>query len=291
MTGKPGVEPQEWTEVGILPSDPAQREALLLDVVDPLIHETLSGHIESWHYFWEVDPIKMLHVRLRVLWLPGQSNEGRATLTASLNEAEAARSLWRWYPGSHGVPGEQYEGEVAAYDGPRIWRVTYRDWQAGSDLALALLKIDAEGRLEKGRQSHLARRVHLHSNRLGMSYRDEGNLYLSLAIGYLTHGGFSADAHLYSNRLDLSYRDEGNLYLSLAICYLARAGLSADTLHILRQIKDAIDKALAVSHPHSDAQEYVIMCGHHPAGLCPIRALAGRASGSGAGHGMSADGR
>jgi hypothetical protein len=73
-----------------------------------------------------------------------------------------------------------------------MWRVTYRDWQTGSDLALALLKLDAEGRLAKGRGFHLERRVHLHSNHLGLSYFDEGCLYLRLAIGYFTEAGLAA---------------------------------------------------------------------------------------------------
>ncbi len=73
-----------------------------------------------------------------------------------------------------------------------MWRVTYEDWRAGSDLALVLLTLDARGRLAEGRKLHLERRVHLHSNRLGMNYLDEGSLYLGLAIGYLAHGGIGA---------------------------------------------------------------------------------------------------
>lgn len=194
MTGNPSGEPQEdWTEVDILPSDPAQREDPLLDVIDSLIHQTLRERIKSWHYFWEGEPIGMLHLRLRVLWLLDQSDEGKTELAAALDAAETAGGLWRWYPGREGVPGEQYEGEEARYDGPEMWRVTYRDWETGSDLALALLKLEAEGRLAQGRRYHLERRVHLHSNRLGLSYRDEGTLYLGLAIGYLERAGFAGN--------------------------------------------------------------------------------------------------
>jgi hypothetical protein len=161
-------------------------------VVDRLIHEALSKRIESWHYFWEYEPIMMRHLRLRVLWRPGQGGEGRSALTRYLDEAEATGGLWRWYPGNNGIPGGEYEGEAAGYDGPEMWRVTYRDWQAGSDLALALLKLDAEGRLAEGREFHLERRVHLHSNRLGLSYFDEGSLYLRLTIGYFANSGLAA---------------------------------------------------------------------------------------------------
>jgi hypothetical protein len=190
----PSREAEDWTEVGILPSDPKQQDALLLGVIDPLIKQTLSDRIESWHFFWEVDPIDLLHLRLRVLWRPGQGDNGRAELTAYLDEAERTGGLWHWHPSGNGEPGEDYDGEAAAYDGPEMWQVTYRDWRAGSDLALALLRLEAAGRLAEGRQYHLERRVHLHSNRLGLSYADEGTLYLGLAIGYLRQAGFTGDA-------------------------------------------------------------------------------------------------
>jgi hypothetical protein len=45
--------PTEWVEVNIEPTSYERRERLLLDVIDPLIHETLSGRIDAWHYFWE----------------------------------------------------------------------------------------------------------------------------------------------------------------------------------------------------------------------------------------------
>lgn len=96
-------------------------------------------------------------------------------------------------PPAVGVPGEEYDGEAAGYDGPEMWRATFRDWRAGSDLPLALLKLEAEGRLGEGRQHHLERRVHLHSNRLGLTYLDEGNLYLNLAVGYLAKAGITVD--------------------------------------------------------------------------------------------------
>ena len=100
----------------------------------------------------------------------------------------------RWYPGADGIPGDQYEGEASRYDGPEMWQVTYKDWRTGSDLALALLRLDAEGGLAEGRAYHLERRVHLHSNRLGLSLFDEARLYLHLAIGYFNNvPGFPAN--------------------------------------------------------------------------------------------------
>jgi len=191
MTDDLAEEPEDWAEANILPSSLTQPEALLMDVVDELIHETLSGRVDSWHYFWEDEPIKMRHLRLRMLWRPGQGDEGKAALARHLDEAEASGSLWHWYPGSNGVPGEEYGGEAAGYGGPEMWRITYRDWRAGSDLALALMKLGTGQRTAEEREFHLQRRVHLHSNRLGLSYLDEGSLYLRLAIGYYRNAGLA----------------------------------------------------------------------------------------------------
>jgi hypothetical protein len=191
MTSNLAVETQDWAEANILPTLPEPPEVLLLGVVGPLIHEVLKERIDSWHYFWEHDPIKTLHLRLRLLWRSAAEREGSAVLAGYLDEAQASGRFSSWYMGNHGVRGEQYEGEAAAYDGPEMWRVTFEDWHAGSGLALALLRLDAQGRLAEGRNFHLERRVHLHSNRLGMNL-DEGSLYLGLAIGYLAYAGIGA---------------------------------------------------------------------------------------------------
>jgi len=193
MTGNVAEEPQDWAEANIVPASTKQPEALLLDVIDPLIRETLSRRIDSWHYFWEHDPIKMRHLRLRVLWRSGQRQDGMAVLTSHLDESKASGPLSDWFFGSQGVRGEQYEGEAAGYDGPAMWRVTYEDWRAGSELALNLLRLDRHDRLAEGRDFHLERRVHLHSNRLGLGYVEEGQLYLRLAIGYLSRAGMGAN--------------------------------------------------------------------------------------------------
>jgi Lantibiotic biosynthesis dehydratase C-term len=195
MAGSATEESEEdWAEANILPSPGMQPEALLLRVVGPLIHETLSGRIDSWHYFWEHDPIQTRHLRLRVLWNPGHGCEGRDALATYLDEAEARGRVQRWYPGNHGVPGAAYAGEATDYGGPELWRITHEDWRAGSELALTLMKLDAEGGLAEARQFHLERRVHLHSNRLGMSLFDEGRLYLRLAVGYFANAGLGATA-------------------------------------------------------------------------------------------------
>ena len=81
-----GDTPAEWVEANIEPPSYDQREKLLLDVVDPLIHEVLRDRVGDWHYFWEPA------LRLRIRWQqPTQADYTR--LTDFLNAAEADGKL------------------------------------------------------------------------------------------------------------------------------------------------------------------------------------------------------
>jgi hypothetical protein len=182
----------EWVEVNIVPSSSEQRERLLLDVIEPLVHDKFSGRIEAWFYFWEVVPILMVHLRLRILWRQPVQADDEAKLAEALDKAESQGKLALWYPGRDGVPGDTYPGEADRY-GEEMWKATYMDWESGSEMALALIKAGSENSLTESREFHLQRRVHLHSNRLGMSYFDEGYLYLQLSYGYLARAANEND--------------------------------------------------------------------------------------------------
>jgi hypothetical protein len=53
----------------------------------------------------------------------------------------------------------------------------------------------------------------------------------------------SARVHRHSNRLGLSYRDEGAVYSALAVGYIAQARPAAQLQQVLSQVEDAIDMA------------------------------------------------
>lgn len=118
----------EWTEVNITPASWEQRERLLLDVVDPLVHDTLDGRMAAWHYFWEPA------LRLRIRWKQPTQDDLRE-LTSFLDAAKTVGKLTAWISGNHGKPGETYTGEAPGY-GPEVWDETYRDWTSASELAL-----------------------------------------------------------------------------------------------------------------------------------------------------------
>jgi Lantibiotic biosynthesis dehydratase C-term len=178
---------REWVEANVYPSSPEQRERLLLDVIDPLIHEKLAGRIDTWFYFWESTPPPS-HLRLRIRWQRLEhADQDPAELFAFLDAARNQGRLEGWYEGSHGEKGKTYEGEAERY-GPEMWDITCRDWMSGSELALAMLKLGSENRLTEPLKFHWERRVHLFSNQLGFGYADEISMCLRQARGYLALG-------------------------------------------------------------------------------------------------------
>jgi hypothetical protein len=68
----------EWVEAEIQPADFGRRERLLVDVIDPLVHETLDGRIDAWRYFWEPA------LRFRVHWRQPMQDGNYALLATTL---------------------------------------------------------------------------------------------------------------------------------------------------------------------------------------------------------------
>src|SRR4051794_27747123 len=96
----------EWIELNI-PAPAEDRAGLLLDVVDPLVHDQLAAHLRTWFYFWEPD------LRLRIRWAePELVDSARADLAILLDRAKADGKLQDWYEGNHGTRGEVYRGEA-----------------------------------------------------------------------------------------------------------------------------------------------------------------------------------
>jgi hypothetical protein len=166
----------DWIEVNIPAADEDERTRLLLEVVDPLVHDELGDHVRTWFYFWEPA------LRLRIRWFdPSEAEEWRAELARFLDEAKADGRLEDWYEANHGNRGEQYRGEADFY-GDEVWELTANDWMSGSELALAIVRLEAHGGLTKPRDFHWKRRVHLFSNQLWLP---EIALCLEQARGYL----------------------------------------------------------------------------------------------------------
>lgn len=183
MAEESGNVSHEWTEANIFPVSWEERESLLLNVIDPLVHNTLIGLIDAWFYFWERAPIQRDHLRLRIRWSqPTQAN--REKLINYLDYAEREKKHAGWYPGSHGIPDELYLGEANEY-GEDIWPLVVQSWMSGCELALALVKIDPNNVLTQRRYDNWNRRLHLFSNQLGLSYFLEGFWGLAYAHGYL----------------------------------------------------------------------------------------------------------
>lgn len=188
---------EDWTEVNLvipatlaatagrrLPTEP------ILQLIDPLVHASLSGRWEEWHYFWEYEPIKQLHIRLRFLWPASVSDTDRLTLTSELDHAQAAGMIARWFKGDNGIEGGTYTGEAADYV-PELWERIRKDWTSGCELAVAILKLEAQGALppDKSLEFHWRRREHLFADPLGLTHGPEADLCLDQARRYVRGNG------------------------------------------------------------------------------------------------------
>jgi hypothetical protein len=173
---------EAWIEVNLVTSRPHD-EGLLAGPVDALVHGNLRAEIATWFYFWEPE------LRLRIRWRePGRAEANRRALAATLDSWKSSGTIRDWYEGAHGARGKTYTGEADHY-GEEAWPRIQLDWMNGSELALALIKLDRDGRLSRSRDYHWQRHVHLFTNQLLGSWEAEIDLCLRQAIGYLRLGG------------------------------------------------------------------------------------------------------
>lgn len=168
------AEADSWTEIDAPFS--GDRDALLRAFVAPLVHERLAGRLKSWHFFFEPQ------LRLRLLWKSEADRAAaRPDLRAAYTDALVRGLIDGWRYGAHGERGQVYEGEAAEY-GAAIWPVVLRDWEAGSEYALALAQHD--GALPHPRSYYFDRRVHLFANEAFGSWEAEVDLTICHALGY-----------------------------------------------------------------------------------------------------------
>ena len=109
--------------------------------------------------------------------------EDKETLFTYLDKLVDEGVLTEWFEGSHGVRDQTYPDETAEYK--EMWVVTYKLWEAQSDLALAALRHDSGDSLSKPLPYHWQRSAHLLANRLILSIFDEVYLHVNEARGYL----------------------------------------------------------------------------------------------------------
>lgn len=179
--------PQEWVEVNIAPSSSSQPERLIVDVVDPLVHGTFAGRVETWFFGWYRPP-DPYHLRLRIRWQRlEESDNDRTELFSLLDAAQQDGRLATWWEGNHGARGDIYRGEATTYG--YLWDLSCKDWQSSSELALAMVKQDPDNRLSAERQEQWGSRTHLHANRLGWDYYYQALFHLFQARFYLAEAG------------------------------------------------------------------------------------------------------
>jgi hypothetical protein len=194
---------EHWVEVN-LPANRKLQDGILLDVLKPHIEKLQAKHVlVTWHFFREPE------IRFRVRLRNKKAKDGEIKAIAKLArflQREGLISDWRF--GSHGERGSRYRGEEDRY-GRNGWKVAQDYFNQGATIALRLLELKRENRLEnplwaKGlgnpwegekknpwRQHeknplayHWSRYVHLFTNQLGFEINDEVKLCSKQAARY-----------------------------------------------------------------------------------------------------------
>jgi hypothetical protein len=178
---------ERWTEMNLIPAVPRHPIDLAIELLRPLIHDTLSGYWEAWFYsmYTDDDPDHPDMLRLRILWQASKRDAGSEKLTEFLNAHEVRAKLYDCYEGSHGERNQVYPGEADKF-GSDMWPVTYKNWMSGSEMALTILNLLAQrASFKMPPEVHWAYRVHMFSNALGLEYKGEAELSLMRARDYL----------------------------------------------------------------------------------------------------------
>lgn len=152
-----------WTEFNITPSVP--KDEFLATVIAPFLKHYRP---ESWHFFWEPGenwkPGKKVRDRNVVMRMRMLADEETQEQFRNLVLGDGT-GIRAWYEGAHGERGKTYKGEEPQY-GPKAWPVTYKYWEAISDLALQLAVLAHGGDLELPRSYHWKRLAHLSANQM-----------------------------------------------------------------------------------------------------------------------------
>ncbi len=194
---------EQWVEVNLFAKQRVQND-ILLDVLKPFVENLKKrGVLVNWHFFRE--PEIRFRVRLNSKKAKAETDRKIAALAESLRERGLVS---KWHFGNHGEKNRIYAGEEDRY-GRLGWRIAQDYFMDGAEVALQLLSLKREGKLEnplwarglgnpweggsknpwKSRQQnplvyHWSRYVHLFTNQLGFEIRDEVILCLRQASRY-----------------------------------------------------------------------------------------------------------
>lgn len=194
---------EHWIEINLFARRRIQDE-ILQDILRPHVERLQNkGVLVTWHFFRE--PEIRLRVRLRNENSKAKEIEALAKLANSLQKR---RLILNWHFGSHGEKGLNYVGEEDRY-GCNGWKVAQDYFNQGSEIALRLLALKKQNRLENplwakrlgnpwegGKRNpwrehlknplvyHWSRYVHLFTNQLGFDIKDEVKLCSRQAVRY-----------------------------------------------------------------------------------------------------------
>jgi len=194
---------EHWIEINLFARRRVQDE-ILLDILKPHVERLQDkGVLVTWHFFREPE------IRFRVRLGNANSKTKELQALAKLaNSLQKRRLISTWHFGNHGEKGLNYVGEEDRY-GRNGWKVAQDYFNQGSEIALRLLALKKQNRLENllwakalgnpwegGKRNpwrerlknplvyHWSRYVHLFTNQLGFGIKDEVKLCSRQAVRY-----------------------------------------------------------------------------------------------------------
>ena len=94
-------------------------------------------------------------------------------LTDELNRLQNAGEIADHYPGNHGAPGQEYQGERSNFDenssNPEGWKITQRWLESGSEVALNLIMANIRG-MRLGPRFNMQDLLHFIANQSGCNH-------------------------------------------------------------------------------------------------------------------------
>jgi thiopeptide-type bacteriocin biosynthesis protein len=133
---------EQWVEVNLFAKQRVQND-ILLDVLKPfVVNLRRRGVVVNWHFFRE--PEIRFRVRLKSKKAKVETDRKTAALAESLRERGLVS---KWHFGGHGEKNRIYAGEEDRY-GHLGWRIAQDYFNDGAEVALQLLSLKREGKLE-----------------------------------------------------------------------------------------------------------------------------------------------
>jgi hypothetical protein len=146
-----------WVEENITPNRPGDMDKILSQHIRHMVNVLKSRKlVVTWHFFresnnWRGNGNIIPHIRFRIRTHQRKTKlqDLRDYLTIELDRLQSIGEISDHYRGNHGNPNQEYQGEGNNFNevgpNPEGWKVTQKWLEAGSEIALNLIRARLTG--------------------------------------------------------------------------------------------------------------------------------------------------